>query len=147
MRIFLILLVIFGACLSVAAQTVPQDDPIAKALEQAVNRLAVADETIKLLNERLAAKDAIIQAKDGTIAVRDEQLALVRSANTDRRAIDDSQRERLMDAKEQLAKADARIHQLEHPGFLRSLFDPRTAYGAIAGYGMCKASSSSIFTR
>jgi hypothetical protein len=124
-----------------------QDNETLKALEIANIRLKAAEEREKLLNERIAAKDEIIRAKDGTIAVRDEQLALVRSANTDRRAIDDSQRERLMDAKEQLAKADARIHQLEHPGFLRSLFDTRTAYGAIAGYGLCKASSSSIFTR
>lgn len=40
-----------------------------------------------------------------------------------------------------LAKADDRIHQLEHPGIFDTLFDRRTLIGAVGGYGVCKMSS------
>lgn len=102
-----------------------QDDPIAKALEQAVNRLAVAEEKNRLLEDRLAAKDEIIRAKDGTIAIRDEQLALAKSANQDRAAVNVGDLGLLNECKNQLAKADAEIYNLRNPGLLRELFAPK----------------------
>lgn len=113
---------------------VSQDDPVAKALEQAINRLAVAEEKNRLLEARIQAKDATIQALEGTIVVRDQQIALVKSANQDRIQVNTGDARMLQACELQLAKADARIASLERPGFLKSLFDFRTISGAAAGY-------------
>lgn len=112
-----------------------QDDPIAKALEQAVNRLAVAEEKNRLFEARLEAKDATIAAKEGLIAVRDEQLKLALSANRDRGGANTIDQFRIEACQSQLSKADARIYTLEHPGFLATLFDKRSLTGAAIGFG------------
>lgn len=114
---------------------VSQDDPVAKALEQAVNRLAVAEEKNRLLEARIQAKDATIQALEGTVKVRDQQLELVKSANQDRIQVNTGDARILQMCEANLAKADARIASLERPGFLRSVFDFRTITGAAVGYG------------
>ena len=64
-----------------------QDSETLKALEVANIRLAAANETIKLLNDRLAAKDAVIEAREAKIQLRDEQLALAQSVNKDRATV------------------------------------------------------------
>ena len=102
-----------------------QDSETLKALEIANIRLAAANETIRLLNDRLAAKDAVIQAKDGLIEIRDEQLALAKSANQDRAAVNVGDLGLLNECKNQLAKADAEIYNLRNPGLLRELFAPK----------------------
>lgn len=122
------------------AQT-PQDDPVAKALEQAINRLAVAEEKNRLLEDRLAAKDAIITAKDGIIAVRDQQLELALSANKDRAGANVIDAFRVEACQQQLAKADAEIARLRNPGFLRSLFDVKSITGAVVGFGIGRATA------
>lgn len=96
-----------------------------KALEIANIRLAAANEQIKLLNDRLVAKDEIIKAKDGTIAVREEQLELAKSANKDRSSANAIDAFRLDACQQQLSKADARVWSLEHPGLLKELFEPK----------------------
>lgn len=104
--------------------------------------MKAAEEREKLLNDRLAEKDEVIKAKDGTIAVKDEMIGLLKSATSDRKQAGNIDDLRLADAHEQLAKADARIHQLEHPGFFRTLFDVKTLSGAGLGYIGCKATNS-----
>lgn len=113
-----------------------QDDPVAKALEQAINRLAVAEEKNRLLEDRLAAKDAIITAKDGVIAVRDQQLELALSANKDRAGANAIDQFRIEACQQQLMKADAEIARLRNPGFLKSLFDVKSISGAVVGFGV-----------
>lgn len=118
-----------------------QDDPVAKALEQAINRLAVAEEKNRLLEDRLAAKDAIITAKDGVIAVRDQQLELALSANKDRAGANVIDAFRVEACQQQLAKADAEIARLRNPGFLKSLFDVKSISGAVVGFGIGRATA------
>lgn len=113
-----------------------QDDPIAKALEQAVNRLAVAEEKNRLMEAQLAAKDAQIVAKDETIKLKDMQLKLHQDNRTDLNAINTGDARMLASCENQLAKADAEIHRLRYPGFFRSLFDVKTVTGAAVGFGM-----------
>lgn len=104
-------------------------------------RLAAANDTIRLLNDRLTAKDEIIKAKEGTIAVRDEQLALAKSANQDRSTVNAGDA-RMMEADKkilarcdaQLEKAEARIWSLEHPGLLRQIFNTDTLAKVGAGF-------------
>jgi replication fork clamp-binding protein CrfC len=111
-----------------------QDDPVAKALEQAVNRLAVAEETNRLLEDRLAAKDSRIMNLMGVIAVRDEQLKLAQESRTDLGTVASIDQVRIEACQQQLAKADAEIHRLRHPGFLKSIFDPKVITSAMGGY-------------
>lgn len=113
-----------------------QDDPIAKALEQAINRLAVAEEKNRLLEDRLAAKDTQIEAFKGLVAVRDEQITLLRSANQDRTAVNNGDARMLASCELQLSRADAEISRLRNPGFFRSVFDFRSLTGAFIGYGI-----------
>lgn len=113
-----------------------QDDEVLKATEIALNRLKVAEETNKLLLERLAAKDAIIEAKDAKIALREEQLELAKSANKDRAGANVIDQFRVEACQTQLAKADAEIYRLKNPGFFRSLFDPKTVGSALVGFGI-----------
>lgn len=112
-----------------------QDSETLKALEIANIRLAAANETIKLLNDRLAEKDAVIQAKEGTIAVKDEMISLLKSANQDRATVNTGDARILEMCNVQLGRAEARIFKLEHPGLLRSIFDPRALTGFGLGYG------------
>lgn len=78
-----------------------------------------------MLNDRLAAKDEVIRAKDGTISVRDEQLDFAKGANKDRAGANTVDQVRVEACQQQLAKADARIFTLEHPGLLKELFEPK----------------------
>lgn len=120
-----LIVALFMLCFSspiVAQQT---DSETLKALEIANIRLKAANETIALLNDRLAAKDEIITAKDGTIAVRNEQLELAKSAGKDRAGANTIDAMRFSACETQLAKADARIYALEHPGLLQQLFAPK----------------------
>jgi hypothetical protein len=107
-------------------------------LEQATNRLAVAEEKNRLLEARIQAKDATIQALEGTIKVRDQQLELMTAANKDRQQVNTGDARILSMCEANLAKADARIYKLEHPGFIKSLFDFRTISGGVVGYGFGK---------
>jgi len=137
---------VLSACVTCYAQTTSdttaqrshaspaQDSETLKALEIANIRLAAANETIKLLNGRLSEKDAVIEAKEGTIATKDEVIALLKSANLDRAAVNTGDARVLEACNQQLAKAEARIYALEHPGLLKSIFDGRTLSGFGAGY-------------
>lgn len=120
---------------STSARSV-QDDPVAKALEQAVARLALAEEKNRLLEDRLKAKDATILGLEGVVKVRDQQLELALSANKDRAVVNNGDARMLAACENQLAKADAEIHRLRYPGFFRSVFDTRTLTGAVVGFGI-----------
>lgn len=92
-----------------------------------------------LMQDRLDAKDTTIKALQGVVDVRDQQLQLAKDALAARTAVNTGDARLLTEYQTQLAKADARIAKLEHPGFLRSVFDYRTMTGAITGYGVCRA--------
>jgi len=113
-----------------------QDDPVAKALEQAINRLAVAEEKNRLLEEQLKAKDDRIAAKDERIVNLTERIELMKANRTDSNTIVTGDARMLSACETQLAKADAEIHRLRYPGFFRSIFDTRTMTGALVGFGV-----------
>lgn len=131
-------------CLSqvIAASTVTssttsannQDSEILKLLEITKIQLEAEKEKSKLKDAQLAAKDTQIEAFKGLVAVRDEQIVLLRSANQDRATVNTGDARMLQSCELQLAKADAEIHRLRYPGFLRSLFDVRTISGAALGF-------------
>jgi hypothetical protein len=119
-----------------------QDSETLKALEVLNIRLAAAKETIRLKDEQLKAKDAIIEAREAEISLRKEQLELAKSAGRDRATVNAGDaRQMEADAKilaaceNQLAKAEARIFSLEHPGLLKRLFDPDGLVKFAIGYG------------
>lgn len=122
-----------------AKSVLNQDDPIAKALEQATNRLAVAEEKNRLLEEQLKAKDDQIAAKVELIKLKDMQLDLQSKNRVDLTAVNNGDARLLSACETQLAKADAEIHRLRYPGFLRSIFDTRTVTGAAVGFGIGRA--------
>jgi predicted nucleotidyltransferase len=113
-----------------------QDSEILKLLEKTKLELDFALEKHKLYEARLQAKDTTIQNLEGAVKQRDEQLALALSANKDRAQVNTGDARILSMCEANLAKADARIYKLEHPGFLRSIFDYRTLSGAVVGYGI-----------
>jgi multidrug resistance efflux pump len=114
------------------------DDPTLKALEQATNRLALAEETNRLLREQLAAKDDRIAAKEAIIEIKDEQIKLLKSANSDRAGANTIDQYRIEACQAQLSKADAEIRRLRYPGLLERLFKPDTIIAGIVGYGFGK---------
>jgi hypothetical protein len=99
-------------------------------------RLKASEERGKLLEDRLKVKDEIITAKDGTIAVREEQLKLALSAGQDRANVNTGDARMLAACENTLAKQDAELHRLRYPSLLRSIFDMRTITGAAVGFGV-----------
>lgn len=118
-----------------------KDSETLKALEIANIRLSAAHETIALLNERLKEKDAIIQAQNDKDAVKDEMIVLLKSANKERATVNTGDARMLEAANGIIAKQDAEIARLRSPSFLSALFDKRTAYGGIIGFGLCKVTN------
>lgn len=121
----------------ISAKSVPvssQDDPTAKALEQAVNRLAVAEEKNRLLEEQLKAKDDRIAAKDDRILNLQERITLMQQNRGDLNTVVSGDARMLASCENTLAAANAEIHRLRYPGFFRSLFDVKTITGAAGGY-------------
>lgn len=117
-----------------------QDNETLRALEVANIRLAAANETIKLLNDRLTAKDTIIEAKDGLISLRNEQLALAKDALKDRTQVNTGDAVLLQACNQQLSRADAEIARLRNPSFLKQVFDTRTLTGGLFGFGIGRLS-------
>lgn len=143
-----LLLVLFGllACAPCSAQvtrdstaplsTQSADSEILKLLEIAKIQRDAAIEKNKLYEDRLAAKDAVIEAQKGIIDVRDQQLALARRVDTNSQQIVTIEKEQIRACEQQLSRADAEIVRLKNPGFFRSLFDTRTISGAVVGFGL-----------
>jgi hypothetical protein len=119
-----------------------QDDDVFKKLEQAADRLSLAEAMNELLREKLIAKDDRISAKETEIELLKQQKSELLSATNDRRAAGNLDAERLADAKAIIAKQDAEIARLRNPGFFASLFDKRTIYGFVGGYGGCRLVTS-----
>jgi hypothetical protein len=92
----------------------------------------------RLKDQQLKAKDDQIVAKDETIKLKDLQIKFHTENRTDLNAVASGDARMLTACENQLAKADAEIHRLRYPGFFRSLFDAKTAYGFGAGYGIGK---------
>ena len=114
---------------------VKQDDPIAKKLEETANRLALAEETNRLLHEQLKAKDDRIAAKDERIQNLNDRLALMTANRSDQNAIVTGDARMLASCENQLAKADAEIHRLRNPPFFKRLFSTEAVLGFSTGYG------------
>lgn len=112
-----------------------QDDPMAKALEQAVSRLAVAEEKNLLLQDRLKAKDTTILGLEGVVQLRDRQLELEKSANKDRATVNTGDAVMLRACEQQLSRSDAEIARLRNPPFFKRLFSTESLVGFGVGYG------------
>lgn len=118
-----------------------KDSQTGKLLEITSIRLEAANATIELLKERIREKDATIAALEDGRAARMEQIAELKTANKDRSTVNTGDARMLDQANVIIAKQDAEIAKLRNPGFFASLFDTRTAYGLIGGYGACKLTS------
>jgi hypothetical protein len=105
-------------------------------LEVALIRLKASEERNALLEDRLKAKDTVIEAKEGLIAVREEQIELLKEANLNRAQVNTGDARMLMACENIVAKQDAEIFRLRNPGFFRSLFDPKSITGAAVGFGI-----------
>ncbi len=124
------------------ASPAAQDSQTLRALEIANIRLSAANDTIALLNERLKEKDAVIAALDAKDSVKTEMINLLKSANKDRATVNNGDARMLESCNLQLSRAEIRIQKLEHPGFLHSVFDVRSASGFMVGYGVRAAQGS-----
>lgn len=118
-----------------------QDDPVALAIEKAVNRAILAEKKVELYEEKLLAKDDRINLLNLQIETLKQQKADALEATKNRRDAGNIDAERLADAKGIIAKQDAEIAKLRNPGWLDSIFDRRTLGGGLAGYAVCKATS------
>jgi hypothetical protein len=81
------------------------------------------------------------------IATLKEQKQDLLSANKDRRDAGTIDQVRVEACQNQLAKADAEIYRLRHPGLLSSLFDKRSLSGAIVGFAIGRGTANQSFTR
>lgn len=112
------------------------DSDILKLLEITKIQRDAAVEKTKLLEDRLAAKDAIIEAQKGIIDVRDQQLALAKQVDANSLQIGALAKMQIQACEQQLAKADSEIARLRNPGFLRSVFNTDTLFKVGLGYGL-----------
>lgn len=120
----------------------PASDPKGLELEKAIDKVAARAELAEKLNIE---KDKQIEILNSRLADKDEIIVMLKTQKGDfaeaitlRKEARDIQLERMSDRDRLIAKQDAEIQRLRHPGFFASLFDKRTAYGAIAGFGVCK---------
>jgi hypothetical protein len=113
-----------------------QDSDILKLLEITKIQLEGEKEKGKLKDQQLAAKDTQLEAFKGLVAVRDEQIALLRSANQDRAAVNTGDARMLQACEQQLARSDAEIARLRNPGFFKSIFNTDTLFKVGLGYGL-----------
>jgi hypothetical protein len=147
-RFLLIVVLALSAFVTSYAQTIspttaPQSSPsaqsdsdILKLLEIANIRLKASEEKVDLLQQRIADKDVTIGALTGEIGTKNDQIADLKAANKDRSGANSIDQFRVEACQAQLSKADAEINRLRNPGFWRTIFDPKTLTGAIAGYGV-----------
>jgi hypothetical protein len=98
--------------------------------------LAVAEEKNRLLEEQLKAKDDQLAAKNELLKVKDERIALMQANRTDQNAINTGDARMLAACEVQLSKAEARIHSLENPGFLKRAFNTDGLFKLSLGYGL-----------
>ena len=87
--------------------------------------MAVAEEKNRLLEEQLKAKDDRLAAKDDRIQNLTERIELMKANRVDTNAVNTGDALMLQACNQQLAKADAEIFNLRHPGLLRELFAPK----------------------
>lgn len=113
-----------------------QDSELLKLLEITKIQRDAAVEKNKLYEDRLAAKDAVIEAQRGIIDVRDQQLVLARRIDTNSQEISTVAREQIRSCEVQLSRSDAEIARLRNPPFLKRLFSSESLVGFGAGYGV-----------
>lgn len=136
------------ALCSLPASAASNTDPL-KAAEYILIQNQCLKQVLALRDEQLKAKDDRISAKDGEITTLKLQKSLIEGADKDRANANNIDTERVADCREQLAKADARIYQLEHPGILRTIFSKRSlggfAIGATADHFLLNGQTPNIF--
>lgn len=118
-----------------------QDDDVLKALQQMTIRAIAAEAKNELYEGRLADKEQVIEAWKGRAGIAEKQLAKSQENRSDAEKIFTGDARMLEAANGIIAKQDAEISKLRNPGFLSSLFDKRTAYGGIVGFGLCKVTN------
>lgn len=114
---------------------VQRDDELLKLLEITKIQRDAAVEKNKLYEDRLAAKDAVIEAQKGIIDVRDQQLALAKRIDTNSLELGLVAREQIRACEQQLTKADAEIARLRSPSFFKRIFSSESLVGFGIGYG------------
>lgn len=88
-------------------------------------RAIAAESKNELYEGRLKDKDQIIEAWKGRAENDEKQLALSDKIDTNSQRVQTLDSIRLLACQDTLAKADARVWSLEHPGLLKELFEPK----------------------
>lgn len=101
-------------------------------------RAIAAESKNELYEGRLKDKDQTIEAWKGRALKTEEQFAKSQENRTDAERIFTGDARMLEQANQIIAKQDAEIARLRSPSFLSAIFDRRTAYGGIVGFGLCK---------
>lgn len=114
-----------------------------KALNEMTIRAIAAESKVELFEARIKDKEQTIGAQLKTIGVLETQLTKSQENRADAGKIFTGDARMLEQANGIIAKQDAEIAKLRNPGFFASIFDKRTAYGLIGGYGACKLTSGS----
>lgn len=120
---------------SSSTSPVQDDSQTLKALEIALIRLKTAEERNSLLEDRLKAKDEIITAKDGTIAILEKQKELAEKMQINSGRIETIDQFRVEACQQQLSRADAEIARLRSPSLFKRLFSTEMIGGFAIGYG------------
>lgn len=121
------------------ADPMPQDSGETLKLLQIANiRLEAANEKNAILEKRIEDKDITIKALEDALATRKELEVELKSSIKERSTVNTGDARMLEAANVIIAKQDAEIARLRSPSFLSALFDKRTVYGGIAGFGLCK---------
>lgn len=127
-----------------SASSVAQDDDVLKALQQMTIRAIAAEAKNELYEGRLSDKEQIIEAWKGRAGIAEKQLAKSQENRSDAEKVFTGDARMLEAANGIIAKQDAEIARLRNPSFLGALFDKRTAYGGIVGFGLCKLTNGGI---
>lgn len=120
------------------SSAVQGDDPVLKALNEMTARAIAAESKVELYEGRLKDKDQIIEAWKGRAELDEKQLTLSLENRADAGKVFTGDARMLEQANMVIAKQDAEIAKLRHPGLFASIFDTRSAYGFLSGFGVCK---------
>lgn len=88
-------------------------------------RAIAAEAKNEVYEARLKDKDQIVEAWKGRAEIAEKQLNLSGAMDRNSQQVQSIDQFRVESCQQQLAKADARIFNLEHPGLLKELFEPK----------------------
>jgi hypothetical protein len=133
---------------SSASSAGQQDDPVLKALNEMTIRAIAAEAKVEQYEFRVQALGQVIEAWKGRSETAETQLKLSRENRADAGRVFTIDQQRVVACEQQLsraegmlAKADARIFTLEHPGVLQELFAPKQLVKMGAAFFMGRATA------